>query len=155
MKKIIFLVSAIAIVAAISCNNSSNNSSETSDNKPKTKADSLMQDIMDGHDASMAKMDRLSSAQKQVQNAIDSIEKLHGAAKQTTRILKTGLDSTLSELKSAEDKMNQWMDSFNMDSSENNMPERIKYLESEKMKVTAVKEGIYSALHKADSLLKH
>ena len=46
------------------------------------------------------------------------------------------------------------MSEFNMDSSLNNTEQRIKYLESEKIKISNVKDAMISSLQKADSLLK-
>ncbi|MFI5132747.1 MAG: viral A-type inclusion protein [Chitinophagales bacterium] len=156
MKKISFILSAFAFVFVVSCNNSGNkNAEQGTDAKVKTKADSLMDDIMDGHNFGMGKMSKLSSMEKRVQQAIDSIDKLPGKAKKAAVDYKIDLDSLLTRLKSAEDGMNSWMDGFNMDSAENNIELRIKYLESEKLKVSGVKEKIVTSLQKADSLLKH
>jgi hypothetical protein len=46
------------------------------------------------------------------------------------------------------------MEGFKLDSGVNNKELRIQYLQSEKEKVTTVKEHILTALQQADSLLK-
>ncbi|HVT84017.1 MAG TPA: hypothetical protein VHD35_02385 [Chitinophagaceae bacterium] len=153
MKKIFFVLSVIVVTLSISCKNSSNESGKN-DNKPKTKADSLMDDIMAGHNVSMARMNKLSVFKAKVQHAIDSIEALPEKAKKASGVFKAALDSTKEKLNTAEEAMNQWMDQFNMDSLENNMTERIKYLESEKLKVNKVLDNINNGLSTADSLLK-
>ena len=43
---------------------------------------------------------------------------------------------------------------YKEDSMMNDAEERVKYLSSEKLKVTKVKEAILSGLQKADSLIK-
>ncbi len=154
MKKIVFIPSAIIVMLSVSCNNSSNNNSGASDNKPKTKVDSLMDDIMAGHDASMARMNKLSAFKAKVQHVLDSIAALPEKAKKASEVFKTALDSTRAQLNSSEESMNKWMDEFNMDSLENNMAERIKYLEAEKLKVTKVRDDINSSTNMADSILK-
>jgi hypothetical protein len=50
--------------------------------------------------------------------------------------------------------MDRWMEEFNMDSASNNEEMRVKYLESEKIKIAKVNEAMLSSLQKADSLLK-
>lgn len=154
MKKIYFVLSAVIATLSISCNNSSNDAGKN-DKKPKTTVDSLMDDIMAGHDASMARMNKLSVFKAKVQHAIDSIEALPEKTKKASEVLKATLDSTMEKLNSAEGSMNKWMDEFNMDSLENNVAERIKYLESEKLKVSNVRDDIYNNTNKADSLLKN
>jgi predicted nucleic acid-binding Zn-ribbon protein len=153
MKKIFFVLSAIIVILNVSCKNSSNETGKN-DKKPKTTVDSLMDDIMAGHDASMARMNKLSVFKAKIQHALDSIEALPEKAKKVSEVLKATLDSTMEKLNSAEGSMNKWMDEFNMDSLENNVAERIKYLESEKLKVSNVRDDIYNSTNKADSLLK-
>jgi hypothetical protein len=50
--------------------------------------------------------------------------------------------------------MEAWMNEFNMDSLKDNEKEQLKYLESEKEKISKVNEVMISGLQKADSLLK-
>jgi hypothetical protein len=129
------------------CNNSADNG-----NKTKTRADSLMDQVMEGHNIGMAKMDKIGASQKKVQQAIDSISKLPGETQKAAASYKYQLDSLLDRLKYAEYAMDKWMEEFNMDSSLDNSEERIKYLEAEKIKVEKVKEAMVSSLAKTDSL---
>ncbi len=153
MKKII---PVLAIIIFAACNNSENSGHEhghtTGD--AKTPADSLMELVMAGHDAAMPKMSKLSAAQKNVQLALDSINKLPGKLKQAAEPYKSNLDSLMKGLQYAENSMNRWMEEFSTDTLESNAELRLKYLEAENQKVTAVKENIFSILQKADSLLK-
>ena len=156
MKKIFFLFSVLTFIIITACNNSDNKSTGTS-NKTKTPpstADSLMEDVMNGHDAGMAKMGKLSTMQNQVQHIIDSIAKLPAKTKKALTPYKAEMDKILEDLKSAKAGMEKWMDEFNMDSALNNMEQRIKYLRDEKWKVSEVKESIVKSLQKADSLIK-
>ena len=155
MKKIILGFVILVFAFSFSCNNSGEKKNGKTNEKTKTRADSLMDDVMEGHNAGMGKMGKLSTMQNKVKQAIDSINKLPGKIKMTATDYKASLDALLTELMSAEEGMNKWMDEFNMDSAQNNLDQRIQYLESEKIKVTKVKESMLNALHKADSLLKH
>jgi hypothetical protein len=157
MKKIVILFSSLMLVFITACNNS--NDKKTDDNihkteTPKTTADSLMDDVMDGHNVGMSKMGKLSAMQNEIQHIIDSIEKLPGKTKTTLAPYKVKMDQALENLKGAKAGMEKWMDEFNMDSAVNNMEQRIKYLRDEKWKVSTVKENILSSLQKADSLIK-
>lgn len=154
MKKLI--LPAILFITLIACNSSENKNSqhEHGSDEPKTAKDSLMKDVMDGHDFAMAKMGRLSSTQKLVQQSLDSINKLPAKSRQAAAGYTTQLDSLLKDLQYAENSMNRWMAEFNMDSSVRDPALQLKYLESEKQKIAAVKDNIFTSLKRADSLLK-
>lgn len=149
MKKISFIYSAFILLICASCNNSSSSKPD----KTKTRADSLMDDIMGNHGASMAKMNKISVAQGLIKHTIDSIGKLPGKTQKASAVYKNNLDSMLVQLNAVESSMNQWMDEFNIDSLQNNLDQRILYLESEKQKVIKVKDDMIISLQKADSLL--
>jgi hypothetical protein len=135
----------------ISCNNSVN-----SDRKAeKTYSDSLMDEVMEDHNIGMAKMSKISEAQKRVQQAIDSISKLPANLQKSTTAYKIQLDSTLNRLKYADYAMNKWMEEFNMDSANENEEKRIEYLKSEKIKISKVKDAMLGSLKSTDSLLKN
>lgn len=147
MKRSAQMIACIFLLVA--CNNSADNNG----NETKTRADSLMNQVMEGHNEGMAKVERIDEAQKKVQQAIDSISRLPADLQKTAANFKLQLDSLLDRLKYADYAMNKWMEEFNMDSSLDNVRERIKYLESEKIKIEKVKETMISSLKKADSLL--
>src|SRR6185503_2648302 len=99
------------------------------------KADSLLDEVDDGHAVAMGKMGRLDRTQKEVARLIDSVSKLPAKARDAAAPYKAKLETLLEELKTADVNMTQWMESFNMDSALNNTEERIKYLTTEKIKV--------------------
>jgi hypothetical protein len=141
---------AVYIFLLTSCNNSAN-----SDSKPgKTYSDTLMDEVMEGHNIGMAKMSKISEAQKRVQLSIDSISRLPASVQKKLTAYKTQLDSVLNRLKYADYAMNKWMEEFNMDSAKENEEKRIEYLKSEKIKISKVKDAMLSSLKTTDSLLK-
>lgn len=74
------------------------------------------------------------------------------AAKQDQSYLQT-LTTLKDELANADKAMNDWMDGYKDDSAKGNESLRIQYLESEKDKVTIVKDMILHSMQRADSLL--
>ena len=157
MKRTIIFFSLLVFVIMNACNNPNNKNTAVLSNKKQssqTPADSLMEDIMDGHNIGMSKMGKLSAMQNQVQHIIDSIEQLPAKTKKALVPYKTKLDQALENLKSAKANMEKWMDEFNMDSAVNNLEQRINYLRDEKWKVSKVKENILASLQKADSLIR-
>lgn len=149
MRTKLIILTAIAVLLNISCNNNS----KSPETKSKSKVDSLMDDIMANHGTGMAKMNKISVVQGQMQHLLDSITGLHRGSNKENTVLKTDLDSLLAHLRSVESRMNQWMDEFNMDSLENKPEERIQYLESERQKTEMMKNDMISLLQKSDSLL--
>jgi hypothetical protein len=130
-----------------------NSSGSGNDQKEKSRSDSVMDEVMKGHNIGMAKMNKISTAEKNIQQAIDSIGKLSSDIQKKSLAYKMQLDSALERLKFANYAMNRWMDEFNMDSFSNNEEERVKYLESEKEKIFKVKDTMINSLQTADSLL--
>lgn len=148
MKKI-FLPLIAVLMLAVACNNSAEEKKPT-----RTKADTLYDEVMDGHDVGMGKMGRLTKAEQEVTRLIDSIGKLPAKVQQLSAPYKTKLDNLLVDLKNAEASMDGWMKEFNIDSATNNVAERLGYLEVQKEKVSKVKEEILNSLKSADSVLK-
>jgi hypothetical protein len=131
------------------------NSKKEGDKKPeKSTADSLMDKVMDGHDAGMAKYGKMQGLKKQVDAALDSLSKLPAKAKEEAAPYQQKMQELSAELGTALADMDTWMESFNMDSALNNMEERIRYLTEEKDKVGRIKDMILQTVKKADSLLK-
>ena len=151
MKSLFAILFVLAITAMTACNNSADTKNDT---VTKTKADSLLDEVDDGHAVAMGKMGRLNRTEQEVSRLIDSIGKLPAKARDAAAPYKAKLESLLEELKTADVNMNQWMESFNMDSAINNTEERIKYLATEKIKVNNVKDAVLNSLQKADSVLK-
>lgn len=153
MNKIFIPVLFFLMLFVVACNNSSQKT-EDKENKPLTATDSLMNDVMEGHDAVMPKMGKVRGAQKQAQQMLDSLSRLPAKAQQAVSELKSKLESLANDLNYADYAMDRWMTEFKMDSAEGNMEMRVKYLADEKMKVNKVKDAVLTSLAKADSLLQ-
>lgn len=154
MKKYFTIIITALLIASASCNNDSKTEESTVIKEdPKTEADSLMAEVMDGHDVGMAKYGKLNAMQNKVQGMIDSIGKLPAKTRTALAPYKANLDQLLTDLKSAKEGMDKWMDEFNMDSAVNDAQQRVKYLMDEKLKVNKVKKSILESLQKADSII--
>jgi len=117
---------------------------------PKNTEDSLFQEVMDLHDQAMAKSLKIPGYLKQFDTRIDSLKKVKSSAKES---LSKEYGEISTDLKQAGDKMDTWMKEFSIDSAQDDAKRRIAYLESEKSKVSAVRDEILSAISKADSAL--
>jgi hypothetical protein len=153
MKKLLLVLPAFLFVTIIACNNTDKKTEENNDPR-KALADSLANEVVEGHDVAMPKSMRIPDLQKETKRLIDSVSKLPAKAMETAAPYKAKLESLLKDLSYADSSMSKWMDEFKYDSAENNIEQRIKYLTEEKMKVGKVKEAVLSSLSKADSLLK-
>jgi len=154
MKKKYILAPFAVLMLLAACKNADKKHEDHKKDEPKTQADSLLADVMDGHNVGMAKYSKLQAMEKKVKATMDSIAKLPAKTKQELASYKAKLDSAAADLSYALFAMDKWMEEFNMDSAVNNAEERIKYLLDEKMKVGKVKNAILNSLSKADSLLK-
>jgi hypothetical protein len=144
------ILALLIVVAIMACNNAADNNTP----KAKTQADSLMDKVMEGHNVAMAKMAKLHGSEKKIQSALDSISNLPGNRQKDVAGYKLQLDSILKRLKYAEFAMDKWMTEFNMDSAKDDEKKRVEYLESEKIKISKVKDAIISTLQASDSLWK-
>lgn len=153
MYKKIKLFVAAAALTALACNDASTDHKRADGygDKPQTKEDSLRHEVMEGHDIGMAKMGKLRKYLAMIQQQQDSIQKLP-AARQDQAYLQM-LATLKDELSNADKAMNDWMERYKDDSAKGNEPLRIQYLESEKDKVTIVKDMILHSMQRADSLL--
>lgn len=148
------MVAGMLSVTAACNNEKKDDHSGHGKNEPKTQEDSLMAEVMDGHDVGMSKYGKLETMQKKVKAAIDSVSKLPAKVQQELAPYKVKLDSAAADLSYALYAMDKWMEEFKMDSAKDNMELRIKYLADEKLKVGKVKEAILNSLEKAESLLQ-
>jgi len=155
MKKIFFRLSSLLIVILFACNNDSGGDTTGADKDPlKAEADSLREEVMNGHNIAMPKSMRIPDLKKVTTRLLDSIAKLPVKAQKATAPYKAKLDSLFKNLDYAEMVMDKWMNEYNDTLFQNNLEQRIKYLAEEKMKVEVVKEKVLGSLAKADSLLK-
>jgi len=147
------VVHAFSILLLISCNNS-NTSTDKNDKATESISDSLMHEVLKQHDIGMAKMNKISEAKSRIQHDLDSISKLSTDLQNKSTQYKMQLDSLFNWLTFADRGMETWMNEFNMDSLKDNKDEQVKYLESEKTKISNVNKAMISSLQKVDSLLK-
>jgi len=145
--KFLYLSLLISFVAG--CNNETN----TKSSEGKTRADTLMNEVMQHHNEGMAAMSKIDDRSKKMQLILDSF-RAHPLAGQNSRSYQEHIDSAFQNLKRANAAMENWMDHFNMDSFSNNLSERVRYLESEKLKISAVNDTMMKSLKVADSLLE-
>jgi hypothetical protein len=133
--------------------NSSNTSTENNNKTAESASDSLMHEVLRQHDIGMAKMNKMSEAKNRIQYILDSISKLPFDLQKKSVQYRMGLDSAFNWLTFADSRMETWMSEFNMDSLKDNKEEQVKYLESEKTKISQVNEEMINSLKKADSLV--
>lgn len=146
-----YLSAIILILSIISCNQKEE-PVRTDGFTPilKTAEDTLFHEVMEGHDIGMAKMGRISKYIKQSEQVIDSLKKLPSNSDNREKIAQ--YENLKVQLQEADDDMFNWMKTFEADSLEGK-PERISYLEKEKIKVEKVRVKILEAIAAGDSLL--
>lgn len=141
MKNILLIGSIVFFTA---CGNDNEQVSATPGQQESP--DSLFQHVMEEHNVAMAKIKKVRGYRAEADRKVDSLKKV----KKPTESLST----LSSELKSADESMDKWMKEFSLDSAQEGANEkRINYLNTEKIKVTKVKEEILSVLAKADTML--
>ncbi|MCF3110444.1 viral A-type inclusion protein [Niabella sp. CC-SYL272] len=145
----------LAMVVLMACGEGNRPSSAEAGEGPQTQADSLLQEVIDGHDVAMPKMKKLERLMNESKAAIDSIGKLSPEAQKQHAALKTKLEDALAALSNADKTMHEWMNGFKYDSLKDNEPERIKYLQDQKAKVDVMKNAVLNSISKADSVLGH
>lgn len=141
----------ILIGFSIACNNSSTDKA-AEDTAFTAKEDSLFSAVQEGHDVGMAKYGKLKRSISEVEKRLDSLSKL--PEEKVDALNRKDLMDLQQDLTHALKGMDDWMTNFVMDSAKSNHEQRLKYLESEKEKVTKVREDILNSLQRADSLLK-
>lgn len=149
MKRMILFVLPVVLFA---CGNNTEQRKDGFSQAPKTREDSLYEEVMKGHDIGMAAMGKIKGYQSQSQHALDSIAKLPN--QKLAEAYKQNVLSVQQALNNADSSMNDWMEKFSPDSFENDKAKRVEYLESEEKKVNDVRQMILGSLKKADSLFK-
>ncbi|MFM2138363.1 MAG: hypothetical protein RJA57_670 [Bacteroidota bacterium] len=144
----------VAVLSLTACKNPDQHTGHGTEVSRQAEADSLMADVMDGHDAGMAKYGKLKAMEQKVRAAADSLATLPLSDRQRTASRKSELDAVAGQLRSAIEAMDRWMETFQMDSAMNDLEKRVRYLTAEKHQVNRVKEDILNSLARADSLLK-
>ncbi|MFT3904480.1 MAG: viral A-type inclusion protein [Niabella sp.] len=137
------------VVVASACGGGATGQQETS----VSESEKLLREVIEGHDVAMPKMKKMERLQQEAKSAVDSIAGLPVAKQRASANYKARLDSALTALTYASDAMNEWMGGFKYDSFSNNEPERIKYLQAEKEKVTRMKDTVLGSLKRAEAVL--
>ncbi len=138
---------AITFLAfSLACNNAA-----TTD-EPNPQEDSLFNQVLEGHDVGMAKYGKLKRSIAEVGRLLDSLNNL--PEEKLDPLYRKDLMDLQQELNGALKGMDDWMTGFVMDSAKDNPDQRIKYLESERDKVTKVREDILNSLQRADTVLR-
>ncbi len=152
MKSVFISLLVLSAVFSVSCADSNpTDRANAFSEKPKTLEDSLVHEVLEGHDVAMAKMMKLSKSLTRVDQMLDSVNKIP-AAKQN-REYNAALQQLKEKLTYAEMAMNTWMDEFKLDTLKDHSDLRITYLQNEKTKVNKMREAVLSSLVLADSLL--
>jgi hypothetical protein len=149
MKKVLVL---FCVISFLSCNQGKK--PKNHEVKPRTTVDSLMEDVMAGHDAAMAKYGRMQGIKSRLDAMLDSISKLSSQAREAASPYIERLKAAKTEVNNSIAAMDKWMEEFNMDSALDNIQERIRYLGEEKLKVGKIKETFLHTYESADSLIK-
>lgn len=110
----------------------------------------MFQQVMNGHDAAMAKMGKLVGLRKRLAHRIDSLSKPGSRA---NKIARANLQDLADRLQASEAAMNAWMEAFSIDSAKNDREKRMAYLQSEVRKVDTVKDHLLANVAEADSIL--
>lgn len=156
MHRLIFFKWIIVVfVFAYACNNTDKADTNRKDGFTKvlkTKEDSLVNEVMEGHDIGMARMQKISKYLEQIKLKLDSLSKV--PASKLDENYQQSLIDLQEDLNYAEYGMNTWMDEFRLDTLKDNKEKRLEYLEAEKKKILQVKESILGSLERADSLFK-
>lgn len=119
-------------------------------NETGSLADSLLQQVIDGHDVAMPKMMKLERLRKEAQNELDSLKKKPTNENATRMAV---LDSTVKNLSYADVAMNEWMEGFRYDSLKNDETARVAYLRMQLESVNKMNSIVISSIAKADSVL--
>lgn len=144
-KHIFRMLPIAALIALAACQGGApaGNSAAVADS---LKIDTLSQQVMDIHDEGMAKMMVIRRLKTRVTEMADSIGK---TSKASNPYVAAGI-----QLDSANNAMNTWMHSYDMKMEGKTTEEKKAYLESEKKKISEVKELMLKSIEDAKRLLK-
>src|SRR5262245_32552297 len=111
MKKIIFFLPVFLTIVLTACNNSDESNKETTtpvSDTLKAKAESLENEVNEGHNVAMPKSIKIPAIQKEIQRLIDSIGKLPAKARTASAPYKAKLQSLQKDLEYAGFAMDKW-----------------------------------------------
>lgn len=136
----------VAVMAA--CNNPETTTETTEETEKLSASDSLLKEVIKGHDVAMPKMFKLERLQKELSAKIDSLKKSSG---DKTKI--DLLEDVVKKLNSADAEMHSWMDGFSYDTLKDNEQQRLIYLKGQLESVNKMKDNVLNSLAYADSVL--
>ena len=145
MKQIIVLMAAVVTLAACGGQDQSKDAAQTP--VSKSLSDSLMDQVMNGHDAGMGAMGKIGKADKDMLRVIDSLGKVKTAVPAVLQQAKKDLDSAATH-------MDQWMDGFDMEMKGMDSVAKINYLRANLSRINSIDDSMNHALQRADSLLQ-
>jgi len=133
--------------AFAACAGSTESEEAGTSNALGSPVDSLFHEVMDGHDAGMAKVGRLRKYSQQLAHQIDSITKSSNSSSNITELqrVKDSLDR-------AHAAMFEWMDGFKADTLTASTDRRMQYLQAQKTSVLLVRDRIMNSIRLYDSL---
>lgn len=138
---------AFLLCTFLSCHNEYSGDNESD----MSLSDSLLSEVLAGHDVAMPKMMKLQRLLKDANAELDSLKKQPAANHYKDRMAL--LDSTIKNLNYAEMAMNEWMEGFKYDSLKNDETQRQAYLRVQLATVNEMKDIVLSSIEKADSVL--
>jgi len=146
--KYIFLFALMGLLAA--CNNNENASAHPNHIPGVKTADSIYEAVIHKHDEAMALMGPIIRATNQMQQIVDSIKSREG----THGELLDTMQTSLQDLKDANDRMDHWMTSFIPDTLKADQAKRNAYMEHQLKVVTEVDQDMRSSIDRAKYLVE-
>lgn len=157
------ILTAICIGLLAACNQPAENAAHDHaghdhaghNHEATTGSGKLFAEVMAVHDEMMPKLDDVMALKSQAKRKIDQLDSLAktGGKPETTE-KKQKLDSLVAELDRADNAMMDWMHNFDSDMKGMTEARKSEYLESEKVRITAVKEKMLGGIAKATAQLK-
>lgn len=139
----------VSFLLFFGCNNAA-----TDQKSGESRADSIKDQVIVAHNVSMGRMEKISRVIPQIKQKLDSISRLTGLAAKKIAVYRAQLESTLNRLQFANGSMEKWMEAFDMDTLGNDPDKRLQYMQSEQVKINAIKDSMQLSLADADLLLK-
>lgn len=147
MKTKLFLL-LLSVAIFVGCQTAPSPDAEEEEEPKMTYTDSLLRQVIDGHDVAMPKMFKLERLQKDLNGKIDSLKKT-SANKESI----ASLETVVKKLSEADADMHAWMEGFSYDTLKDNEQQRIAYLKGQLESVNKMKDKVLGSIAYADSVL--
>lgn len=142
-----FLFIPLTVFFFVACNNGKIKVEQPA----QSLSDSLLNQVLEGHDVAMPQMFKLERLQKDTKSKVDSLNKLKNANADKL----ASLNETLRRLNHADSSMHAWMGGFKYDSLKENESQREVYLQAQLSSVNKMKDSVLATITYADSVLKN